>query len=216
MKANITPGEQALARLVQACLSHSGHSTFPIAQLIVHLYNSEYTQVDIGRLCQRVDREHFVDVLAVLAWYRGGRPPGLPSRIPRRWSAQDSRAHVSLRHWAARGFGTSRRERPGHRGSVVWAPALGNSKRQSHARQACLAGRFLSKPPHQLALNSSDRVCRRSCRVVSYGPPSCTRPLAPESCKIALGLHRPCLPALQGQPLAAVNLGNRSAKRVPV
>ncbi len=76
MKANIKPGEQALMRLVEACLSHRGHSTFPIAQLIVHLYNSDYTQVDIGHLCRRVDREHFSDVLTVLAWYRGADRPG--------------------------------------------------------------------------------------------------------------------------------------------
>jgi len=76
MKANVNPGEQALARLVEACQNHRGHSTSPIAQLIVHLYNSEYTQVDLGHLCRRVDREHFIDVLAVLAWYRGADRPG--------------------------------------------------------------------------------------------------------------------------------------------
>lgn len=76
MKTKINAGEQALARLVEACLSHRGHSTSPIAQLIVHLYNSEYTQVDIGHLCRRVDCEHFIDVLTVLAWYRGAEHPG--------------------------------------------------------------------------------------------------------------------------------------------
>lgn len=69
-------GVEALRRLVDTCLHHRGGSTLPLAQLIVHLYNSEYTQVDIGHLCRRADREHFIDVMTVLAWYRGADRAG--------------------------------------------------------------------------------------------------------------------------------------------
>lgn len=77
MKANDSNlGVQALRRLVDTCLRHQGGSTLPLAQLIVHLYNSEYTSPDMALLCRRVDREHFFDVLTVLAWYRGADRPG--------------------------------------------------------------------------------------------------------------------------------------------
>jgi len=69
-------GEQALARLLEACLNHQGHSTLPLALLIVHLYNSEYASPDMALLCRRVDHAHFIDALTVLAWYRGAERPG--------------------------------------------------------------------------------------------------------------------------------------------
>lgn len=77
MKANDSNvGVQALRRLVDTCLLHQGGSTLPLAQLLVHLYNPEYARPDIALLCRRVDANHFVDALAVMAWFRSAERPG--------------------------------------------------------------------------------------------------------------------------------------------
>lgn len=66
----IEPGVQALHRLVNQCIEHQGHSTRPIASFIVNLYNPAYAKVDVSLLCQRIDVEHFVDVIAVMKMFR--------------------------------------------------------------------------------------------------------------------------------------------------
>lgn len=95
-------GPEALHRLFRACFSHHGESTVPIAQSLISLYNVEYVQLDMVRLCRSISEEQFGDVLTVMRWYRDstGRidelweiygPAGyiLPQELVRRFTSTD-------------------------------------------------------------------------------------------------------------------------------
>ena len=76
-------GARALARLVDVALAHQGHSTVPIAELIIGLWNPEYARPDAYLLCCRLDRKHFDDVLTVMRWFRHASSVGdLDRHVP--------------------------------------------------------------------------------------------------------------------------------------
>jgi len=60
---------QATKRLLDRCNEHQGGSTYPINAFLLSLYNGRCWAPDMQLLCNRIDKEAFEDVVAVMRGY---------------------------------------------------------------------------------------------------------------------------------------------------